>query len=137
MLRTGFLNYRRSYMTTLRTRWEKPDYTGVIAEVPLGHYPSPKKSLNHPHSHFYLFSRVTAAFGRSTPRLLERSKLVNLQVFLERAPLPTEDAAVRKLASCPAPFGTKLYLAFWRRARFNLYQAGIKRSSAADVGKRF
>src|ERR1051326_8613329 len=42
MLRTGFLNYRRSYMTTLRTRWEKPDYTGVIAEVPLGHDPSPK-----------------------------------------------------------------------------------------------
>src|SRR5690242_7936900 len=44
MLRTGFLNYRRSYMTTLRARWEKPDYTGVIAEVPLGHVPHSKIS---------------------------------------------------------------------------------------------
>jgi hypothetical protein len=30
-------------MTTLGTRWENPDYTGVIAEVPLGHVPHPKK----------------------------------------------------------------------------------------------
>ena len=44
MLRTGFLNERRSYMTTLRARWEKPDYTGVIAEVPLGHVPHSKIS---------------------------------------------------------------------------------------------
>src|SRR5690242_13559823 len=44
MLRTGFLNYRRSYMTTLRATWEKPDYTGVIAEVPLGHVPHPEIS---------------------------------------------------------------------------------------------
>ena len=29
-------------MTTLRARWEKQDYTGVIAEVPLGHVPHPK-----------------------------------------------------------------------------------------------
>jgi hypothetical protein len=29
-------------MTTLRARWENPDYTGVIAEVPLGHVPHPK-----------------------------------------------------------------------------------------------
>jgi hypothetical protein len=42
MLWTGFLNERRSYMTTLRARWEKPDYTGVTAEVPLGHIPHPK-----------------------------------------------------------------------------------------------
>jgi hypothetical protein len=34
-LRTGFLKKRRSYMATLRTRWENPDYTGVIAEVPI------------------------------------------------------------------------------------------------------
>jgi hypothetical protein len=31
-------------MTTLRARWEKPDYTGVTAEVPLGHIPHPKIS---------------------------------------------------------------------------------------------
>jgi hypothetical protein len=31
-------------MTTLRTRWEKPDYTGVIAEVPLWHVPHPEIS---------------------------------------------------------------------------------------------
>jgi hypothetical protein len=41
MLGTGFLKKRRSYMTTLRPRWEKPDYTGVTAEVPLGHVPNP------------------------------------------------------------------------------------------------
>jgi hypothetical protein len=34
-------------MTTLRTRWEKPDYTGVIAEVPLRHVPH-LKSPNQP-----------------------------------------------------------------------------------------
>ena len=31
-------------MTTLRTRWEKQDYTGVTAEVPLGHFLHPKIS---------------------------------------------------------------------------------------------
>jgi len=41
VLRTGFLKKRRSYIATLRPRWEKPDYTGVIAEVPLGHVPNP------------------------------------------------------------------------------------------------
>ncbi len=40
-LRTDFLT-RRQYMTTLGARWEKPDYTGVTAEVPLGHVPHPK-----------------------------------------------------------------------------------------------
>jgi hypothetical protein len=30
-------------MTTLEPRWEKPDYTGVVAEVPLGHAPHLKK----------------------------------------------------------------------------------------------
>jgi hypothetical protein len=33
-------------MTTLTARWEKPDYTGVTAEVPLGHIPHPKNRPN-------------------------------------------------------------------------------------------
>jgi hypothetical protein len=40
-LRTGFLKKQKSYMATLRTRWENPDYTGVIAEVPLRHAINP------------------------------------------------------------------------------------------------
>ena len=40
-LRTGFLKKQKSYMATLRTRWENPDYTGVIAEVPLPHVTNP------------------------------------------------------------------------------------------------
>src|SRR6202000_2131961 len=47
MFRTIFLK-KRQYMTTLEPRWEKPDYTGVVAKVPLGHAPhlknQPKKS---------------------------------------------------------------------------------------------
>jgi hypothetical protein len=34
-------------MTTLRARWEKPDYTGVTAEVPLWHISSLKNLPNH------------------------------------------------------------------------------------------
>ena len=46
-LRTDFLT-RRQYMTTLGARWEKPDYTGVIAEVPLGHVLHPKNPSPYP-----------------------------------------------------------------------------------------
>src|SRR6185437_10799368 len=82
MLRTGFLNYRRSYMTTLRARWEKPDYTGVTAEVPLGHIPHPKNLLTTAFTLLSLFQNPPGLWTVYSP-VTERSKLMNLQVFLE------------------------------------------------------
>jgi hypothetical protein len=45
-------------MTTLRARWEKPDYTGVIVEVPLGHVPHPKIFQTDCNFLKFVFSRV-------------------------------------------------------------------------------
>jgi hypothetical protein len=71
-------------MTTLRARWEKPDYTGVTAEVPLWHIPHPKKSLKPPAFPLLSFFQGSPGFfGRFTPRLQERSDSGNLQDFLD------------------------------------------------------
>ena len=40
MLMTVFRETRQ-YKFVLGARWEKPDYTGVTAEPPLGHVPNP------------------------------------------------------------------------------------------------
>src|ERR1700760_2949670 len=67
MLRTCFLK-RRQYMTTLGARWEKPDYTGVIAEVPLGHVPHPKNPSPRIHAlgcaSQIEYSRLRSIFGQ-------------------------------------------------------------------------
>jgi hypothetical protein len=68
-------------MTTLRARWEKQDYTGVTAEVPLGHISHPKIFQNQPILAFLSFQDSVRRFGRSTPRLQERCIGTNLQHF--------------------------------------------------------
>jgi hypothetical protein len=52
-------------MTTLRARWEKPDYTGVTAEVPIWHVPHPEISQTNALSlEFLIFIPVSADMGR-------------------------------------------------------------------------
>jgi hypothetical protein len=47
-------------MTTLRARWEKQDYTGVTAEVPLGHIPHPKISQTQHILLMFVFPEIAA-----------------------------------------------------------------------------
>src|SRR6478609_4213525 len=70
-------------MTTLRARWEKPDYTGVTAEVPLWHIPHPKKSLKPPAFPLLSFFRIHPAFWTVYSPVNERSDSGNLQDFLD------------------------------------------------------
>jgi hypothetical protein len=51
-------------MTTLRARWEKPDYTGVTAEVPIWHVPHPEISQTNALSlEFLIFIPVFGPTG--------------------------------------------------------------------------
>jgi hypothetical protein len=68
-------------MTTLRARWEKPDYTGVTAEVPLGHIPHPKISPANTFFSRFSFRKLTTCLNIS--RVLVNHRMVEIITFLK------------------------------------------------------
>src|SRR4051812_20984012 len=84
-------------MTTLRTRWEKQDYTGVTAEVPLGHCAHPRISQTQHIPLTFVFPELPACLSVSCASVNHRGAEIMTLLKTRR----------RFWANCSLVFGTR------------------------------